>query len=262
MSMGEEVVLLEKNGAIATITLNRPSVLNAVDNLSGRLLMESLFNVQNDDIIRVVIITGAGKAFCAGGDLEDIKGLGGVVSAHKFMANAEQYVAVIMNMEKPVIAMVNGAAAGFGFNLALACDIVYCGKSSKFVQSFVNIGLVPDGGGMYLLPRIVGMHMAKELMFTGRTIDADMAYKLGIVNQVVEDEQLKEKTYKLANKLVKSAPVPIRMIKRVINKSLDCDLETILERERDLQTICFQTEDHKEGVLAFLEKRNPVFIGK
>lgn len=260
--MVENAVLLEKDGPIATITLNRPSVLNAANKALGDGLREALLDVQYDNSVKVVILTGKGKAFCAGGDLGDISGLDTIISTHEFMANAERFPAIIMGMEKPVIAMVNGLAVGFGFNLALACDIIYCSKSAKFSQIFVNVGLISDGGGTYLLPRIVGMHKAKEMMFTGEIIDAETALKLGIVNQVIEDDQLKERTYKLAEKLVKSAPIPIRMIKRLINQSMDCDLGTVLERERDLQTICLQTHDHKEGVRAFLEKRKPVFKGE
>jgi 2-(1,2-epoxy-1,2-dihydrophenyl)acetyl-CoA isomerase len=259
--MEERAVLLEKNANIATITLNRPAAMNSLNDTLVKELTEILGDVQNDTDVRVIVLTGGGKAFCAGGDLFYLVSLQGLAAARKFIADAGRITSLIMNMEKPVIAMVNGVAAGAGFNLAMACDIVFCAKSVKFGQSFAKVGLVPDCGGMYLLPRVIGLHKAKELMFTADLIDADMAQSLGIVNHVVEGDQLKDVVDKFAARMASSAPIALGLMKRVLNRSDNLDLETTLEFEADLQTLCMQTADHQEGVAAFKEKRIPLFKG-
>lgn len=260
--MSDKSVLVEKNGAVASIILNRPSALNSMNKELVNELIESLHYVQNDATVRAVVLTGAGKAFCAGGDLNYLLSLKDIIETRSFIAKVGSIVEIIMNMDKPVIAMVNGVAAGAGFNLALACDIIYCGASARFAQSFAKVGLVPDCGGMYLLPRIVGRHKAKELMFTGDLIDSAVASKLGLVNQVVEEAQLKETTYQFAEKLASSAPIALGLMKRAINRNDNLDLSDSLALEANLQCICMQTEDHQEGVAAFKEKRSPVFQGK
>jgi 2-(1,2-epoxy-1,2-dihydrophenyl)acetyl-CoA isomerase len=183
------------------------------------------------------------------------------VTARNFIERAGLVPTAIMNMAKPVIAMVNGVAAGAGFNIALSCDLVMCAKSVRFAQSFAKVGLVPDCGGQYLLPRIVGPYKAKELMFTGDLIDAETALGLGIINRVFPDDQLEVETYKFAQRLLQSAPLPLAAIKKIINMSGQLDLQATLALETETQTVCMQTADHKEGVLAFKEKRDPVFTG-
>lgn len=259
--MSEKSVFLSIADGIATITLNRPSSLNAMNKALVDELTHCLSLVNKDITVNAVILTGNGKAFCAGGDLTYIETLSNVVEARQFIAQVGDFVAAIMNMDKPVIAMVNGVAAGAGFNLALACDIVFCARSARFAQSFIKVGLVPDCGGMYLLPRIVGLHKAKELMFTADLIDASAAHSLGLVNRVIEDEQLFEVTQEFAKKLANSAPLALRLIKRTLNRHDAMPLENLLEHEADMQTYCLQTNDHKEGVRAFKEKRNPQFKG-
>jgi 2-(1,2-epoxy-1,2-dihydrophenyl)acetyl-CoA isomerase len=246
---------------IATITLNRPESLNAMNKPLADELTTCLGMVKKDVAVQAVILTGNGKAFCAGGDLTYIESLDNIVEARAFIAQVGGFIAAIMNMDKPVIAMVNGVAAGAGFNLALACDLVFCAKSARFAQSFVKVGLVPDCGGMYLLPRIVGLHKAKELMFTADLIDAQTAQSLGLVNRVIEEHQLKEATYEFANRLANSAPQALRLIKKTLNRYDTMDLTGLLEHEADMQAYCLQTEDHKEGVKAFKEKRTPIFKG-
>jgi len=258
----EKVVLLEKKNGIATITMNRPKVLNSLHPVVIDGLVNALLDVQKDTDVRVVVLTGAGKAFCAGGDLPYIETIDNPVEGREYINNAAKITSTIINMEKPVIAMVNGVAAGAGFNLALACDIIFCAKSARFAQSFVKVGLIPDCGGTYLLPRVVGLHKAKELMFTAELINADKARDLGIVNQVVDDAELKEITYKFAEKLANSAPIALALMKKILNQSDNLSLENELEMEAGLQCICLQTEDNKEGVRAFKEKRAPVFKGK
>lgn len=259
--MSEKTVLLDNDGGIATITLNRPTAMNSINQDFVNDFIDVLTTVQQDNEIRTVVLTGNGKAFCAGGDLFYLVSINDPIAARNFITQAGQIVALLMNMDKPVIAMVNGVAAGAGFNLALACDIIFCAKSVKFAQSFIKVGLVPDCGGMYLLPRLVGLHKAKELMFTADLIDASTAFELGVVNRVIEDDLLKETTYHFAKRLADAAPIAIGMMKKIINRSNNMDLSSVLELETDLQTICMQTQDHKEGVAAFKEKRSPVFKG-
>jgi len=255
-------VLLTITEGIATITLNRPECMNSINQEMADELIQALKDIKSDSSVKTVVLAGCGKAFTAGGDLGYLVSITDPIKAREFITSVGQIVTLIMMMEKPVIAMVNGVAAGAGFNLALACDIIFCAKSARFAQSFVKVGLVPDCGGLYLLPRIVGLHKAKELMFTGDLIDAQTALSLSIVNQVVDDAELKEVTYKFAARLAQSAPVALGLIKRMINRSDNLDLESTLEFEANLQTICMQTEDHKEGVAAFKEKRTPLFKGK
>ena len=255
-------VLVTISEGIAIITLNRPEAMNTLHQEMVDELILALQSIKNDSSIKTAIITGGGKAFCAGGDLGYLSSITDPITARKFIASVGQVVALIMTMEKPIIAMVNGVAAGAGFNLALACDIIFCAQSARFAQSFVKVGLVPDCGGFYLLPRIVGLHKAKELMFTADLIDAQMALDLKIVNAVFGDGELKDETYKFATRLANSAPVALGLIKTMINRSDSLDLSSTLELEANLQAICMQTDDYKEGVTAFKEKRTPSFKGK
>jgi len=259
--MCEKPVLLEKKDNIATITMNRPQTLNSLQPVLIDELVNALTGVQKDDSVKVAVLTGAGRAFCAGGDLTHIETIDNPVLARDYIVKAAKIVSTIVNMEKPVIAMVNGVAAGAGFNIALACDIIFCAKSARFGQSFAKVGLIPDCGGTYFLPRVVGLHKAKELMFTGDLIDADTALKLGIVNQVIDDAELKETTYEFAEKLANGAPIALALIKKALNQSFNLNLEGALELEASLQCNCLQTQDNKEGIKAFKEKRPPVFKG-
>lgn len=259
--MEEKAVLLTVEAGIATITLNRPKALNSMNDALVDELTDALAQVGADSAVRAVILTGAGRAFCAGGDLNYLQGLTNQLAARAFITKVGNLVETIMNMPKPVIAMVNGVAAGAGFNLALACDIVFCAQSARFAQSFIKVGLIPDCGGMYLLPRVVGLHKAKELMFTADLIDAVQASQLGVVNKVVEDGQLADVTLAFAERMAKSAPLALQLMKHVINRSDTLDLRTVLDHEADLQSICMQTGDHAEGVAAFKAKREPEFKG-
>lgn len=258
----EKAVLLEKKGGIATITMNRPAVLNTLHPVLIEELLAALEETKQDPEVKVIILTGAGKGFCAGGDLPYIESITDPVKGRDYIDYAGQITIAITNLPKPVIAMVNGVAAGAGFNLALACDIIFCAKSARFAQSFAKVGLVPDCGGTYFLPRAVGLYKAKELMFTADIIGSDTALQLGFVNKVVEDSELKDATYEFAGKLAQSAPIALSLIKKMLNESDGLDLKKALELETYMQSLCLQTEDNKEGVKAFKEKRAPVFIGK
>lgn len=259
--MEEKSVLLDVADSIGTVTLNRPASLNAMNQKLVEELTAVLHAVEDNPEVRVVILTGQGKAFCAGGDLAYIESLESAIVGRQFIARVGHLVSLLMNLSKPVIAMVNGVAAGAGFNLALACDLVYSAQSARFAQSFVKVGLVPDCGGMYLLPRLIGLHKAKELMFTAELITAEQALELGLVNKVVPVNELAAATYAMANQLAHSAPVALGLMKKIINRSDTLDLESVLDYEADMQAICMQTVDHKEGVQAFKEKRHPVFTG-
>lgn len=258
----EKSVLVEKDNGIATLTMNRPKVLNTLHPDLIAELTAALRDAEDDPQVKVVVLTGAGKAFCAGGDLPYIETLNDPVSGQDYIAKAGSIVEAITEIPKPVIAMVNGVAAGAGFNLALACDIVFCAKSARFAQSFAKVGLVPDCGGTYLLPRAVGLHKAKELMFTAELINADTALQLGIANRVAEDSELTEVTYKFAASLVNSASIALAFIKRILNQSDGLDLKKAMDMETGFQCICLQTYDNKEGIKAFKEKRPPVFQGR
>lgn len=259
--MVESNVIVKYSASIATIVLNRPKAMNALDRILVDELTDTLESLQANKDIRCIILTGMGKAFCAGGDLGHLSTLSDPIYFREFVADVGRLAFTIMKMEKPVIAMVNGVAAGAGFNLALACDLIICAQSARFAQSFSKVGLIPDCGGLFLLPRIVGPHKAKELMFTADLIDATTALNLGLVNRVVENDKLEAEVTQLAHKLAAAPPIALGFTKKIINHSFEFDIETILEREADLQTVCMETQDYREGVAAFNEKRQPVFKG-
>jgi 2-(1,2-epoxy-1,2-dihydrophenyl)acetyl-CoA isomerase len=255
-------ILLEKRGNIAVVTLNRPEVLNAFSIEMREGLAVTFENFARDDDVRVIVITGAGRAFSAGGD---IKGWGDLKDENRMrtiMEFAHRAVTAITSLEKPVIAMVNGDAVGAGCNLALACDLIVASENARFGEVFVRIGLGPDWGGAYFLPRLIGMAKAKELLFTGKIISAKDALEMGLINSVVPHEELEETVMKLAEKLFQSATKAIGMIKAFLHKAWQMDLKEALEHEAFMQKELLKTTDHKEAVKAFLNKTKPVFIGK
>lgn len=255
--------LLEKKDGIATITLNRPKAMNSMDQSLLDDTYAAVLDAEKDPAVRVVVLTGEGKAFCAGGDLTYIKGeITTATRAREFVALAGEISMRLHMMSKPVIAMVNGVAAGAGSNWALACDIIYVAESARFGQSFALVGLIPDAGGHFFLPRAVGLHKAKELMFTGKLISARDAKDLGMVNEVFPDDQLKEKTFELAKSLAAGPPLALARIKDTLNLSLHNGLKTVLDAESNAQAVAMMSEDGREGMTAFAERRPPNFKGK
>ncbi|WP_313885455.1 enoyl-CoA hydratase-related protein [Desulfallas sp. Bu1-1] len=209
----------------------------------------------------MVILTGAGRAFSAGGDLNILDGSIGPSAARDYVLEVSEITKLICNMEKPVIAAVNGLAIGGGLSFVLAADFVIASSEAKFCQAFVQVGLVPDLGGTYFLPRIVGMLKAKELIFTGKTIDAFEAERIGIVNKVVDPGSLQEAVEQLSSQLAQGPSSAIGLTKSLLNRNINRCLDEALEDEAFAQSICMQTQDHREGVRAVREKRKPRFIG-
>jgi enoyl-CoA hydratase/carnithine racemase len=257
-------VLLEKAERVATITLNRPDRLNAFAGNMREEILDAVENAGADEEVRAIVITGAGKAFCAGGDVNE---LAAETQAAPQGATTERYtmskiVLAINSMEKPVIASVNGVAVGGGCNLALACDIRIASDRARFGEVFVKRGLHPDWGGIYFLPRLVGYSKAAELIFTGDVIDAQEALSIGMVNRVVPHDDLETTTRRLARKIAVNAPLPIALAKRGLQRFTKMDLAQAVDYETFALGICWNSEDRREGLRSFLEKREPDFVGK
>ena len=259
--MSEEAIIYKVSDRIATITMNRPKSLNSMslDLVEG--FIRSLQEAETDSQVRVVVVTGSGRAFSAGGDLKTLDDLHTTEERRQFIVKVGTIVKLIHDMSKPVIAMVNGVAAGAGFNLALACDMAYAADNAKFIQSFVNVGLSPDCGGFYYLAKAVGMAKAKELMLTGRPVGAQEAEHLNLVNGVFPQEELEAATMKLAARLAEAAPLAVAMTKKAVN-DYSASLEETLTFESLASSSLLGTVDFKEGVTAFAEKRAPRFLGK
>lgn len=261
--MEYEGFFVEKEGAIATLVLNRPERLNALLPTLVLSFPRAIEDVRKDDAIRVLIMTGAGRAFCAGGDV-GTKGSGKTYQelSQRWSRFLIGPVAIsLRNLEKPTIAAINGAAVGAGVSLFLACDITIASENARFGLAFVKVGLVPDAGATYFLPRKVGISKAIELMCTGDMINAEEAERIGLVSRVVPQDKLMEEVRELAEKLAKGPPIAIGLIKRAAYKSLDNNLEQQIDFEDYAQSLCFKTEDHKEGARSFMEKREPDFKG-
>jgi enoyl-CoA hydratase/carnithine racemase len=258
-------VLLEmKRDGIATLVMNRPDRLNALNNELATALNEALGRIAQDDSVRAVVLTGAGRAFCAGGDLGVIgKGRerNDTKELEPLLRAGMQSVLKMRTMSQPVIAAINGAAAGAGMNIALAADIRISAEEAMFGQNFAKVGLFPDYGGTFFLPQLVGPSKAAEMFYTGDMIDAQTALRLGIINRVVSAAQLEAEVKALAQKIAQGPPVTIRAVKRVLFGSEKEALEAALEREVRQQIQCFHSEDCSEGIRAFFEKRAPVWKG-
>jgi len=257
-------ILFAAVDGVATITLNRPDVLNSFTRSMARELREALDAVGQDASLRAVVLTGAGRGFCAGQDLAEaapkdgaMPDLGDIVRD-----SYNPVIRAVRTLEKPVICAVNGVAAGAGANLAYACDIVFAASNAMFVQSFAKIGVIPDSGGTFILPRIVGLHRATIMTMLAEKMSADQAKDWGLVYMITEPEALLETAVGTARQLATQPTRGLGLIKRGFNRSLGVDLDTQLDFEEELQREAGRTEDYREGVNAFLEKRKPVFKGR
>ncbi len=267
--MSYETLLVHKEGGVTTVTLNRPERLNAFNRQMISELRRLQQEVQEDGETRVLVLTGAGRAFCAGADLRDPGGPGGVGQGQGAEARrqglrqgAQPLILSFQRLDLPTIAMVNGDAAGGGCDLALACDIRIASEKARFIEAFARIGLFPGTGGCWLLPRAVGLAKAAEMIFTGDPLGAEDAYRLGLVNYLVPHEQLKSKTMEVARRIAEGPPIAIRLAKMVLYRSLETDLETSLELAAAAESITLTSQDHQEGLAAFREKRRPLFRGQ
>ncbi|MBT4584551.1 MAG: 2-(1,2-epoxy-1,2-dihydrophenyl)acetyl-CoA isomerase [Phycisphaerae bacterium] len=261
-----ETISISSIDGVCTITMQRPDVLNAFDNTLTTELAKALKDASRNEEVRVVIITGNGRAFSSGQDLADLKA--------KYVPGYEPHlsgdlkkrydpiVRTIHNMEKPVIASVNGVAAGAGCSLALACDMRIASEHASFIEVFINVGLIPDSGSTWTLPRLIGFGRAMELCCTGRPVKAEEALAIGLVNQVVPVEELEDATQKLATRLASLPAKAISLTKRLLNQSFENDFTEQLNQEAFAQETAGRTDDHFEGVVAFIEKRKPNFTHK
>jgi 2-(1,2-epoxy-1,2-dihydrophenyl)acetyl-CoA isomerase len=256
-----EILQNIENG-VCTITLNRPTVFNSFNQSMAFQLQEVLDACAIDESIRVVLIKGEGKAFCAGQDLAEATDPEGPELQSIVREHYNPIILKIRELEKPVIAGVNGVAAGAGANIALACDIAIAKKSASFIQAFSKIGLIPDSGGTFFLPRLIGMQKALALMMTGDKVSAGEAEKLNMIYKVVDDEVFEEEITKFAENLAKMPTRGLGLTKKAVNLGLFNSLEDQLDVEERLQTEAGETDDFAEGVNAFLQKRAPIFKGK
>jgi enoyl-CoA hydratase/carnithine racemase len=265
VEMKWDFVLFKKEDGIGTVTLNRPESMNALGGNMRQEILGALEMAAADDEIRVIVITGVGKAFCAGGDVKEF--VSGTSKNEPIppidrRPTRDKVLLLIQATGKPVIASVNGIAAGGGCNLALSCDMRIASEQARFGEVFVRRGIHPDWGGIWFLPRIVGYAKAAELIFSGEVIDAHEALRVGLVNKVVPHESLEAATKEFALKFARNAPVPIALAKKGLQQFSRIDLSQALDQERFAQEICWHTEDRVEGMKSFVEKRAPVFKGR
>ena len=248
-----------RDGAVLTITLNRPDVLNAFNTDMHRALAAGLKDAR-DASVRAVVLTGAGRGFCVGQDLTEFREAPGDIGA-RLRANYHPNIRAIRALEKPVIAAVNGVAAGAGMSLACACDVRLAADAASFIPAFINIGLIPDSGGSYFVTRLLGPARAFEWLASGKKLSAAEAHAWGLVSEVLEADRLRSRAAELASQLADLPTRGIGMTKRLLDGAVEATLEEQLEREAQLQAAATQTSDFREGVSAFLEKRPPRFTG-
>ncbi|MCB2298929.1 short-chain-enoyl-CoA hydratase [Clostridium tagluense] len=254
-------VFFQKEDKVAVITISRPKALNALNTETLKELELAIDEIANDDQIYAVIITGEGKAFVAGADISEMKDLD-AMGGRKFGNLGNSVFRKLETLEKPVIAAVNGFALGGGCELSMACDIRIASSKAKFGQPETGLGITPGFGGTQRLARLVGTGMAKQLLFTAEIINAEEALRIGLVNKVVEPENLIEEAKLLAKKIVSNAPIAVKLCKTAINRGMQMDIDTALIYEAEIFGACFATEDQKSGMIAFLEKSEKCFKNK
>ncbi|MFG2139434.1 enoyl-CoA hydratase/isomerase family protein [Streptomyces sp. NPDC048650] len=260
------LILHATDNGVARITLNRPAAMNALTWDQRERIIELLADASADPDVRAVVITATGKGFCAGADLRGSPSaseprVAGDV-ARLIRRGAQRFIGAVLDCEKPVLAAVNGTAAGIGAHLALACDLVLAAESARFIEVFVRRGLVPDGGGAYLLPRLIGPQRAKELMFFGDAVPAAEAERLGLVNRVVPDDELGKTAREWAERLAAGPTRALALTKQLVNASFDADRAASFAAEAAAQEINMTTADAQEGVASFVERRGPVYRGR
>ena len=255
--MYETIETVSENG-ICTVRLNRPERKNALDLQMRTELRNFFLSVREDEQVKIIILTGAGDMFSAGGDLSASQGIR-AAAGRKRLQTGHELITAILQLEKPVIAAINGTAAGAGVSLALACDLVYVDRNTRFIQSFVKVGLIPDLGAALLLPILIGRHRALELMYSGKSISAEEAFNMGMVNQVTDEADLIEEVHTAARGLIEGPHTAMGYMKKIVNQSVLSEISKTMELESFAQAVCFESKDFKEGAEAFFEKRKPVF---
>lgn len=257
-----EFIKKEVKEGVGIVTLNRPEVYNSFNIPMALEVQAALDEFENDDSIRAIILTAEGKGFCAGQDLKEATEEGGPSIGEIVDTTYNPIISRLRNIEKPIIGAINGVAAGAGANIAIACDITFASEKASFIQSFSSIGLIPDSGGTFFLPRLIGMQRAAAHMFLADKFTAQKAKEVGMIYEVVEHDKLQEEVFEFAKVLAKRPTKGFGLTKRALNLGLKNDLETQLGVEKELQIEAANTYDNKEGINAFLEKRKPEFKGK
>ena len=257
-----EAIVYEKLNRVALIRLNRPEMMNALEADLALELVEAVRDAGADENIGAVVLTGTGQVFSSGGDLSKLMQGFELIEGRQWLKEGYNQIMELTRITKPVLAAVNGYAVGAGFSLALMCDMIYAAESAKFGMAFIKVAAVPDCGALYFLPRLVGLQKAKELVFSGSNITAAEAARIGVVNHVYAEDDLLPQVLKVAEQLAEGPPIALAQAKEILNASGNLSLDTVMELEIYAQSLCFQTEDHREGVMAFLEKRKPDFKGK
>jgi 2-(1,2-epoxy-1,2-dihydrophenyl)acetyl-CoA isomerase len=257
-----DTVLADRHERVLTLTLNRPDALNSFNIEMKEALLAALKDAARDKSVRVVVVTGAGRAFSAGQDLKERQAPGVADLGTELRVRYNPIVLAMRRLEKPIIGAINGVAAGAGISVALACDLRIASEAASFIEVFARVGLVPDTGSSWFLPRLVGYAKAAEMIFTTDPVDAATAAQSGLVNRVVPADKLMDETNALAARLAQAAPLALGLAKRALNRALESGLEDQLEYEAQLQSIVGRSNDHAEGVAAFVEKRPANFSGE
>jgi 2-(1,2-epoxy-1,2-dihydrophenyl)acetyl-CoA isomerase len=259
--MSYETILLDINRGVATLTLNRPDVFNAFNEQQSYDVIDAFKKIEKDKSVRVVILTGAGKAFCSGQDLKSIAGAKNRSLSDSLYKRYNPMIKAMRNLPLPIICKLNGVAAGAGCSLALASDMIIASENASLIEVFINVGLVLDSGSSYFLPRLVGSARAFEMSTMGSKVSSAQALEWGMINKVVKHEDLDAETMKVAEYYANAPTKAIALMKKMLNKSFHSDLDTMLEYEAYCQEIAGRTDDYKEGVASFNEKRKPIFKG-
>jgi 2-(1,2-epoxy-1,2-dihydrophenyl)acetyl-CoA isomerase len=257
-----DTILAARSEGVLTLTLNRPDALNSFTVEMKEALLAALKDAARDRDVRVVVLTGAGRAFCAGQDLKERQAPGASDLGMELRTRYNPIILAMRRLEKPIIGAINGVAAGAGISVAMACDIVIASERASFIEAFTRVGLVPDTGSSWFLPRLIGYPRAAQMMFTAEPVDAQTAASVGLVNRVVPADSLIDEANLMAVKLAAAAPLALALTKRALNHALESTLEEALDYEAQLQSIAGRSADHREGVAAFVEKRPAKFTGE